>query len=218
MASLKDIRDRIKSVKSIQKVTSAMKMVSAAKVRKAQEKMEQARPYTSALEDVIHHILPDIDRADLDLLQLREIKRKAYVVVSADRGLAGAFNSNILKIAEKEIAEFGKENVDLFCIGKKARDHFKKRNYNIIESHIDFWSELDYDNAMMIGRSVIDHFTSGKVDEIHVVYNYFVNMAQQDVRSEVLLPLVYEDQESEPLDKLYEPSKKELVHSLIPRH
>ena len=83
MASLKDIRDRIKSVKSIQKVTSAMKMVSAAKVRKAQEKMEQARPYTSALEDVIHHILPDIDRADLDLLQIREIKRKAYVVVSA---------------------------------------------------------------------------------------------------------------------------------------
>ena len=218
MASLKDIRDRIKSVKSIQKVTSAMKMVSAAKVRKAQEKMEQARPYTSALEDVIHHILPDIDRTDLDLLAMREIKRKAYVVVSADRGLAGAFNSNILKIAEKEIAEFGKENVDLFCIGKKARDHFKKRNYNIIESHIDFWSELDYDNAMMIGRSVVDHFTSGKVDEIHVVYNYFVNMAQQEVRSEVLLPLVYEEQESESLDKLYEPSKKELVHSLIPRH
>ena len=109
MASLKDIRDRIKSVKSIQKVTSAMKMVSAAKVRKAQEKMEQARPYTSALEEVIHHILPDIDRVDLDLLQIREIKRKAYVVVSADRGLAGAFNSNILKIAEKEITEFGKE-------------------------------------------------------------------------------------------------------------
>ena len=109
-----------------------MKMVSAAKVRKAQEKMERARPYTSALEDVIHHILPDIDRADLDLLAMREIKRKAYVVVSADRGLAGAFNSNILKIVEKEIAEFGKENVDLFCIGKKARDHFKKRNYNII--------------------------------------------------------------------------------------
>ena len=159
MANLKEIRNRIVSVSSTMQITSAMKMVSAAKVRKAQEKMEQARPYTSALEDVIHHILPDIDRADLDLLAMREIKRKAYVVVSADRGLAGAFNSNILKIAEKEIAEFGKENVDLFCIGKKARDHFKKRNYNIIESHIDFWNELDYDNAMMIGRSVIDHFT-----------------------------------------------------------
>ena len=109
MASLKDIRDRIKSVKSIQKVTSAMKMVAAAKVRKAQEKMEQARPYTHALEDVIHHILPDVDRNMLDLLEVRDIKRKAYVIVSADRGLAGAFNTNITKIAQNEIDHFGKE-------------------------------------------------------------------------------------------------------------
>ena len=218
MASLKDIRDRIKSVKSIQKVTSAMKMVAAAKVRKAQEKMEQARPYTLALEEVIHHILPDINEHDLDLLSVREIKRKAYVIVSADRGLAGGFNSNVIKVSEKEIDEFGKENVDLFCIGKKARDHFKTRNYNIVESHTDFWSELDFDNAMMIGRSIIEHFTSGKVDEIHVIYNYFVNMAQQEIKSEVLLPLVYEDGETEVRDKLYEPSKEVLVGSLIPRH
>mgnify|MGYP001416733238 FL=1 len=218
MASLKDIRDRIKSVKSIQKVTSAMKMVAAAKVRKAQEKMEQARPYTSALEETINHILPDVNRDDLDLLNVREIKRKAYVIVSADRGLAGGFNSNIIKVAEKEIAEFGKENVDLFCIGKKARDHFKRRDYNIIESHIDFWSELNFDNAMMIGRSAIEHFTSGKVDEIHVIYNYFVNMAQQEIKSEVLLPLSYDDEGFEEKDRLYEPSKEVLVSSLVPRH
>ena len=218
MASLKDIRDRIKSVKSIQKVTSAMKMVAAAKVRKAQEKMEQARPYTYALEETINHILPDVSRGDLDLLNVREIRRKAYVVVSADRGLAGGFNSNIIKVAEKEIAEFGKENVDLFCIGKKARDHFKRRDYNIIESHIDFWSELNFDNAMMIGRSAIEHFTSGKVDEIHVIYNYFVNMAQQEIKSEVLLPLSYHDEGFEEKDRLYEPSKEVLVSSLVPRH
>ena len=218
MASLKDIRDRIKSVKSIQKVTSAMKMVAAAKVRKAQEKMEQARPYTYALEETINHILPDVSRGNLDLLNVREIRRKAYVVVSADRGLAGGFNSNIIKVAEKEIAEFGKENVDLFCIGKKARDHFKRRDYNIIESHIDFWSELNFDNAMMIGRSAIEHFTSGKVDEIHVIYNYFVNMAQQEIKSEVLLPLSYHDEGFEEKDRLYEPSKEALVSSLVPRH
>ena len=218
MASLKDIRDRIKSVKSIQKVTSAMKMVAAAKVRKAQEKMEQARPYTSALEETINHILPDVNRVDLDLLNVREIKRKAYVIVSADRGLAGGFNSNIIKVSEKEIAEFGKENVDLFCIGKKARDHFKRRNYNIIESHIDFWSELNFENAMMIGRSAIEHFTSGKVDEVHVIYNYFVNMAQQEIKSEVLLPLSYGDEGFEEKDRLYEPSKEVLVSSLVPRH
>jgi len=218
VASLKDIRDRIKSVKSIQKVTSAMKMVAAAKVRKAQEKMEQARPYTSALEETINHILPDVNRDDLDLLNVREIKRKAYVIVSADRGLAGGFNSNIIKVSEKEIAEFGKENVDLFCIGKKARDHFKRRNYNIIESHIDFWSELNFENAMMIGRSAIDHFTSGKVDEVHVIYNYFVNLAQQEIKSEVLLPLSYGDEGFEEKDRLYEPSKEVLVSSLVPRH
>jgi len=218
VASLKDIRDRIKSVKSIQKVTSAMKMVAAAKVRKAQEKMEQARPYTSALEETINHILPDVNRDDLDLLNVREIKRKAYVIVSADRGLAGGFNSNIIKVSEKEIAEFGKENVDLFCIGKKARDHFKRRDYNIVESHIDFWNELNFDNAMMIGRSAIEHFTSGKVDEIHVIYNYFVNMAQQEIKSEVLLPLSYDDEGFEEKDRLYEPSKEVLVSSLVPRH
>jgi len=218
VASLKDIRDRIKSVKSIQKVTSAMKMVAAAKVRKAQEKMEQARPYTYALEETINHILPDVSRGDLDLLNVREIRRKAYVIVSADRGLAGGFNSNIIKVAEKEIAEFGKENVDLFCIGKKARDHFRRRDYNIIESHIDFWSELNFDNAMMIGRSAIEHFTSGKVDEIHVIYNYFVNMAQQEIKSEVLLPLSYHDEGFEEKDRLYEPSKEVLVSSLVPRH
>ena len=218
MASLKDIRDRIKSVKSIQKVTSAMKMVAAAKVRKAQEKMEQARPYTNALEDVIHHILPDVDRNMLDLLEVRDIKRKAYVIVSADRGLAGAFNTNITKIAQNEIDHFGKENVDLFCIGKKSRDYFKRRNYNIVESHIEFWNELNYDNAMMIGRSVVEHFTSGKVDEIHVVYNYFINLAQQEVKSEVLLPLVYDDEDGTVRDRLYEPSKERLVSSLVPRH
>ena len=218
MASLKDIRDRIKSVKSIQKVTSAMKMVAAAKVRKAQDRMEQARPYTHALEEVINHILPDVDRNMLDLLEVRDIKRKAYVIVSADRGLAGAFNTNITKIAQNEIDYFGKENVDLFCIGKKSRDYFKRRNYNIVESHIEFWNELNYDNAMMIGRSVVEHFTSGKVDEIHVVYNYFVNLAQQEVKSEVLLPLVYDDEDGIVKDKLYEPSKEKLVSSLVPRH
>jgi len=218
VASLKDIRDRIKSVKSIQKVTSAMKMVAAAKVRKAQDRMEQARPYTHALEEVINHILPDVDRNMLDLLEVREIKRKAYVIVSADRGLAGAFNTNITKIAQNEIDLFGKENVDLFCIGKKSRDYFKRRNYNIIESHTEFWNELNYDNAMMIGRSVVDHFTSGKVDEIHVVYNYFVNLAQQEVKSEVMLPLIYDEEKGIVKDKLYEPSKEKLVSSLVPRH
>jgi len=218
MANLKDIRDRIKSVKSIQKVTKAMKMVAAAKMRKAQERMEQARPYSNSLSDIIQNILPDVDRDMLPLLDMREIKRKAYVIVCADRGLAGAFNTNLLKIAQREIDEFGKDNVDLFCVGKKARDHFTYRNYNVIESHVDFWAEMEFENAMMIGRSIIDHFIRGSVDEIHVVYNYFVNIGQQEVRSETLLPLSYDTNEATGSDRLYEPSKEELVNTLIPRH
>ena len=218
MANLKDIRNRIKSVKNIQKVTKAMKMVAAAKMRRAQERMEQSRPYSQSLMEVIQHLLSDVDREILSLLDVRDIKRKAYVVVSADRGLAGAFNTNLLKVAQKGIDEFGKDNVDLFCIGKKAQDHFKRRGYNIINNHVDFWAEMEFDSAMMIGRSIIDHFTSGKVDEIHVVYNYFINVAQQKVKSEVLLPLIYEESNGVAHDRLYEPSKEELVSSLIPRH
>jgi F-type H+-transporting ATPase subunit gamma len=218
MANLKDIRDRIKSVKSIQKVTKAMKMVAAAKMRRAQERMEESRPYSNSLAEVIQHLLPDVDRDRLPLLDAREVKRKAYVVVSADRGLAGAFNTNLLKVAQKEIDAFGKENVDLFCIGKKARDHFKRREYNIITSHVDFWADMEFNSAITIGRSIIEHFTSGKVDEIHVVYNYFINVGQQQVKSEVLLPLVYEENNGVTHDRLYEPSKEELVSSLIPRH
>ena len=218
MANLKDIRDRIKSVKSIQKVTKAMKMVAAAKMRRAQERMEQARPYTKSLSDMINHLLPDVDRKSLSLLDKREIKRKAFVVVSADRGLAGAFNTNLLKISQNEIDEFGKDNVDIFCIGKKARDYFKYRSYNIVESHVDFWAEMEFENAMMIGRSIIDHFASGQVDEIHVLYNYFVNVAQQEVKSETLLPLAYDLDLKSSGNRLYEPSKEDLIKSLIPRH
>ena len=218
MANLKIIRDRIKSVKSIQKVTKAMKMVAAAKMKKSQERMEQSRPYSQSLVEVIEHLLSDVDRNLFPLLNYRDIKRKAYVIVSADRGLAGAFNANIIKKAQTEIDEFGKENIDLFCIGKKARDYFIKRKYNIVDSYIDFWAEMEFDTAMMIGRSVINHFLNNKVDEIHVVYNYFLNVAQQEVRSEVLLPISFDANKVSISDKLYEPSKEELVETLIPRH
>ena len=218
MANLKDIRNRIKSVKSIQKVTKAMKMVAAAKMRRAQEHMEEARPYAQRLTEVIQHLLPDVDREVLDLLDVRSVNRVAYVVVTSDRGLAGSFNTNVLKKAQKEIDTIGKNNVDIFCIGKKARDYYKQREYTIIDSHTDFWNELYYGDAIRIGKGIISHFTEKRVDEIHVVYNEFVNVANQYVESEKLLPLEFEGEESVQLDRLYEPDKNELVKSLIPRH
>ncbi|SVB71686.1 uncharacterized protein METZ01_LOCUS224540, partial [marine metagenome] len=218
MANLKDIRDRIKSVKSIQKVTKAMKMVAAAKMRRAQERMEEARPYTQRLQSVIGHLLPDVDREMLNLLYVRPVKRIAYVVVTSDRGLAGSFNSHVLKKAQSEIDKIGKEKVDLFCIGKKARDHFKGRDYKIIESHLDFWNDLSFGDAIQIGKGIISHFTDGNVDEIHVVYNEFVNIANQYAESEKLLPLEFSEEDLSHPERLYEPDKNQLVKSLIPRH
>jgi F-type H+-transporting ATPase subunit gamma len=218
MANLKDIRDRIKSIKSIQKVTKAMKMVAAAKMRRAQENMEQARPYSTRLAEIIQHLLSEVDRDLLPLLNVREVKRTAYVVVTSDKGLAGSFNSLVLRKAQNEIDELGKENVDVFCIGKKSRDHFKARGYNIIDSHAYFWSDLNFNYAIKIGNGIVSHFLNGHVDEIHVVYNEFVNVATQMVLTEKLLPLDYGSDEAAVADRLYEPSKDEVVKSLVPRH
>jgi len=218
MANLKDIRDRIKSVKSIQKVTQAMKMVAAAKMRRAQERMQEARPYADRLAGVIYNLLPDVDRELLDLLDVREVKRIGYVVVSSDRGMAGSFNTNILKQAQSEIDAAGKENVDVFCIGKKAQDHFRRRNYTIINSHTGFWNELSFGHAINLGGDIISHFTNQHVDEIHVVYNKFINVASQQVESDLLLPLVFDEESDHIIGRLYEPNKEDIIKSLIPRH
>ena len=218
MANLKDIRDRIKSVKSIQKVTKAMKMVAAAKMRRAQERMEEARPYSQRLQSVIGHLLPDVERELLNLLHVRPVSRTAYVVVTSDRGLAGSFNSNVLKKAQSEIDIIGKDQVDIFCIGKKARDHFKRRGYTIIESHTEFWNELSFGDAIQIGKGIVGHFMDERVDEIYVVYNEFMNVATQYAESEKLLPLEFSDEDYSHPERLYEPDKSQLVQSLIPRH
>ena len=218
MANLKDIRDRIKSVKSIQKVTKAMKMVAAAKMRRAQENMEKARPYNHRLVEIIQHLLPSVERSMLPLLEVREVKRIAYVVVTSDRGLAGSFNSSILRKAHNDIDEFGKQNVDIFCIGKKAKDYFKSRKYNIIASYSDFWNDLNFNQSMKIGSTIVNHFLDLSVDEIRVTYNEFVNVATQATVSEKLLPIELNDGELSHTDFLFEPSKNRIVKSLIPRY
>ena len=150
MASLKDLRNKIKSIKSIQQVTNAMKMVAAAKLRKSQDSMEKARPYTKAIEDTINHLIPDIDRSILPILDSREFKKKLLVVVTADRGMAGAFNGNIIKRTEQLVKEFGNEKCTLICIGKKSHDYFKRRDYQILESYRDFWNSLNVNQAIAI--------------------------------------------------------------------
>ena len=137
MANLKEIRGRIKSITSIQQVTSAMKMVAAAKLRTSQLNMEQCRPYSNEVSNLMNNLLLDCDNSTFALMEKREIKNTLYVVITSDRGMAGAFNANVLKEAHKSIDEFGKDNSDIICIGKKAHSYFKNRNYPSIKNYTD---------------------------------------------------------------------------------
>jgi len=222
VANLKDIRNQIKSVKSIQKVTKAMKMVAAAKMRRAQENMEQSRPYTGTLDNMLNSLIPEIDRSILPELESRAvIDHKLFVVITADRGLAGAFNSNVIKMAQKAIDKFGKDKSVLICIGKKSLSHFKIRKYNIIEDYIDFWSELGFQHAISMGEKIISLFISGEADEVQVIYNKFINVGKQEVQHEKFLPLTYDSQDessSMMTDRIYEPSKESVVKVMVPKY
>jgi len=222
MANLKDIRNRIKSVTSIMQVTKAMKMVAAAKMRRAQENMEQARPYTYQLSEMLDSLILEIDRNMLPELQTRDtIKRKLFVVITADRGMAAAFNTNVTKEAQKAIDEFGKDNADLICIGKKGISFFKNRKYNIVTDYLDFWSGLNYQHAIDIGKNIISRFVDCDVDQVQIIYNKFINVGKQEVQNETFLPLSYESSEdATPVasDRIFEPSKDDVVKALVPRY
>jgi F-type H+-transporting ATPase subunit gamma len=140
------------------------------------------------------------------------------VIISSDRGLAGSFNTNIIKTAESEIQSYERDQVDLFCIGRKGCDYFRRKDYNIVEEHKDFWNELDFEHSIKIGNGVISHFSNGFVDRIHVIYNNFKNMAAQEIRSRTLLPIEFKEDSIKLVDRIYEPSKEELVCTLIPLH
>ena len=222
MANLKDLRNQIKSVKSIQKVTKAMKMVAAAKMRKAQENMEQARPYTNKLNDMLNTLIHEVDRNILLELENREqINQKLFVIITSDRGMAGAFNSNVIRIAQKAIDDFGKDKSLLICIGKKSVNHFKMRNYTIIKEYTDFWSELNFNHAINMGKQIKDQFVSGSVDQVQVVYNEFVTVGKQEVLNAKFLPITYSCTNSDsfvPTDRIYEPSKEDVVKEMVPRY
>jgi F-type H+-transporting ATPase subunit gamma len=220
MANLKNIRTQIKSVKSIQQVTNAMKMVSVAKLRRAQERMEKARPYSKRLKSLIEDLTYDVDRSILQLLNERKtINYAGYLIVTGDRGLAGSFNSNIIKKAEAQINEFGKENAKLFCIGKKGFEYFKKREYNVINHYTDFWADLNYNEAIKIGKDITNSFINHEIDELNVIFNFFKNVGSQKLIYESLLPLSFEKKENSVIsDIIYEPSKTEIVKTLIPKY
>ena len=219
MANLKDIRTRIKTVKSIQQVTKAMKMVAAAKLRRAQENMEQARPYAGKINGLLKNLLPTVDRNHHPLLSIKDSNKTGFIVVTADRGLCGSFNTNVIRRAHQIVDEIGKENVSLICIGKKGRDYFRKRGYEIVESYTDFWSELNFNDAIKITDEITTRYNDGEFDQVQVIFNEFKNVAQQNIIEFNYLPLILDDgDEMDSSDYLIEPSMEKVVQSLVPRH
>jgi F-type H+-transporting ATPase subunit gamma len=220
MANLKEIRGRIKSIKSIQKVTSAMKMVAAAKLRTSQSNMEQCRPYSNKISMLVNDLLLECNDISFDLMQKREASKTLYVVITSDRGMAGAFNTNILKKAQSDIDINGKDQAMIISIGKKSRDYFKNRNFDIVFNHIDFWGNLNFDHAISISKEIVDLFVSGKVNQVKVYYNKFKSLATQIIKDIDFLPLTKPDSKdkNEQLDRLFEPSKEEILRELLPKH
>jgi F-type H+-transporting ATPase subunit gamma len=195
-----------------------MKMVAAAKLRKSQESMEKARPYTRAIEDMINHLIPDVDRSILPILESRKANKRLLLVITADRGMAGAFNANVIKKTEQILNEFNSKNCFLICIGKKSHDYFKRRDYQILESYRDFWNSLNINQAIDIGNSIVSKYIDREFDVVDVIYNEFISVGSQRIIAKKLLPIEYNSEEKIKSDIIYEPSKEKIVKTLIPKH
>ena len=219
MANLKDISKRIGTIDSIRQVTRAMKLVAAAKLRRVQSNMEQARPYARRINGVLKHLLPEINRGSHKLLSLRPIQTKAFVVITSDRGLCGSFNTNILRRAHSIVDAAGKDQAKLICIGRKGYEYFSKRGYDVVEHYADFWNELNFSHATRIAQAISDRYLASEFDDVKVIFNQFKNVAQQELVEFHYLPLVLEEEDEViAKDYLFEPSRDEVVKSLIPRH
>lgn len=198
-----------------------MKMVAAAKLKKAQQAIEQTRPYAYKINNMLMQLLRQVDRSINPLLEVREPEMVGMVVITADRGLCGAFNTRIIRATEQELEKYDPEKVKLICIGQKGRNYFRRRNYNIIGEYIDFFRELDFTNATSIVDTIIALYLNEGLDRIDVIYNEFKNVIQQTVVVEQFLPLVIQEdevQEEEIQEFIFEPSMEKVVNSLVPRH
>ncbi|MCW5514616.1 ATP synthase F1 subunit gamma [Muriicola sp. Z0-33] len=219
MANLKEIRNRIASVSSTMQITSAMKMVSAAKLKKAQDAITAMRPYANKLTELLQNLSASMDgEAGSKYADNREVEKVLVVAITSNRGLCGAFNSNIIKqCVSMQQETYSDKQVDFMAIGKKGNDLLGKKN-TIVANHSEIFDQLSFDNAATIAEELMDHFTNGEYDRIELVYNKFKNAATQIVMTEQFLPIVpIQGEESSNVDYIFEPSKPEIVAQLIPK-
>jgi len=227
MPSLIDIRRRVRAVKSTQQITKAMKMVAASRLRRAQERITSARPFAVEARRVISSLATRVDTAAHPLLDERKTPRAGgkalLIVVSADRGLCGSFNTNVIKAASTFIVEKPNRQVALGLVGRRGRDYFARRGFEITFELINLFAALKFDHAKTIADTAIEAFTSGAVDSVHIVYNEFKSVIAQRVVVEQLLPIPRleieaADKGAATIDYLYEPSPQELFDQILPRH
>jgi F-type H+-transporting ATPase subunit gamma len=230
MATLREIRRRIGSVKSTQKITKAMKMVAAAKLRRAQDGVISARPYARTMKNILRDLAGVVDVASNPLFTVRPPEKVAVVVVTSDRGLCGAFNTNIIKAAAAHIrAEYpeqhGAGNVKLVCIGKKGADFFSKNGYAVDGRYVGIFGTLRFENARQITAALSEGFLGGGYDRVDVIFNEFKSIIQQRVVTDQFLPIPAgkiagdeADGARAPSDYIYEPSGAHLLATLVPKH
>ena len=220
MANLKEIRNRIASVSSTMQITSAMKMVSAAKLKKAQDAITTMRPYADKQTELLQNLSASLD-GDIgsEFTNQREVNKVLLVAISSNRGLAGAFNSNIVKGCNALIAEsYNDKQIDFITLGKKANDVIVK-DHNVIENNVEIFDDLTFDNNAVIAQNLMNLFTEGTYDKIILVYNKFKNAATQIIMTEQFLPIVSASTEEKAAtaDYIFEPSKAKIVEELIPK-
>jgi len=219
MANLKEIRNRISSVSSTMQITSAMKMVSAAKLKKAQDAITAMRPYADKLTELLQSLSTSSDAdATSKFSEQREVEKVLIVAITSNRGLAGAFNSNIIKEVTKLTSEtYANKDVSYVAIGKKANDAFKKTN-KVIANRSEVYDDLTFENVAAIAQDLMDSFVAGEFDKIEIVYNKFKNAATQIVMTEQFLPIVpIEGDANTNSDYIFEPTKEDIVEQLIPK-
>ena len=220
MANLKEIRSRITSVGSTMQITSAMKMVSAAKLKRAQDAITQMRPYANKLTELLENLSASLDADDGGTYSKeRAIKNVLLVTITSNRGLCGGFNSYIIKSAKALMNdEFENVNVEVLSIGKKSSEHFTKNDFNVVSTHDALFNDLTFENVSNVADDIMQQFVDGNYDKVVLVYNQFKNAATQIIMNENYLPIQTTSNQGEQIgDYIFEPGKKEIVEELIPK-
>jgi F-type H+-transporting ATPase subunit gamma len=229
MATLREVRSRISGVKQTQKITKAMKMVAAAKLRRAQSAVVAARPYARGMRELLQHLLPAVEPGSEPLLTARPLLRLGLIVVTSDRGLCGAFNSNIIRATTAHLSSVlpgsaGEGTVRLFCVGKKGLDYFVKQSLPVPGKYAGLFNHLTVAAAQEVVRQVVEMYLAGELDRVDVIYNEFKSIAQQRLVVKQLLPIVTDAAPETGVhpaaapDYIYEPGQRSIVAALLPRY